>query len=606
MNLMSSAPTLYLYSRVSTEKQTAGNKTGVQRQTEGALVEATKAKYSSMSVVHMSDNGMSASKGENIEYGCLGDFIELCRSGRIAPGSVLAMENIDRFSRLALTRASEYLTCVLAANVLVYTWIDGAVYQKDNLASAIFALVKLESSNDYTNKLSARVTGAARVALKRHIDGVRDTDGYPAAINGFGKNKFWVDTTTGFVRPHPYYFPIVKEIIMMIREGRGHITIKKHLDENYTPPTIAQNSNKEGWGINLIKKIISDRAVLGEKIIHIDGREHLLLNYYPSVCTEAEFAQAKRVRSEKKQFTSKMKNAAGIVTGMRIATCGDCGSSLQVYRSKAGKKDEKLRYKCSGRSDTSVKSCTAATFDNRYFEYALMLLIGSVILQPKKNTNENKVASIKSKIDSISSKIEIMIQSVGATTEGDIHILLTERLDKLSRERRKLNEELIVELNHAEASINPNIYMQIPSNFIDYNQVDIRNEVRDIIFKTVKSIKVHSVTSCFYIQVELFGGINTDGIVIDNKYIADFGFDMHHQQESEEAFLAYNKFVNNFECIDKDGKLIKMLDLVNGTDLRIADEQYLNKRINVLKEKSVTEEMCAAIEKFEYWVPKIQ
>ncbi|MFM5482648.1 hypothetical protein ACET9B_20730 [Aeromonas veronii] len=235
-----------------------------------------------------------------------------------------------------------------------------------------------------------------------------------------------------------------------------------------------------------------------------------------------------------------------------------------------------------------------------------MLLIGSVILQPKKNTNENKVASIKNKIDSISSKIEIMIQSVGTTTEGDIHILLTERLDKLSRERRKLNEELIVEINHAEDSINPNIYMQIPSNFIDYNQADIRNEVRDIIFQTVKSIKVHSVTSCFYIQVELFGGINTDGIVIDNKYIADFGFDMHHQQESEEAFLAYNKFVNNFECIDKDGKLIKMLDLVNGTDLRIADEQYLNKRIKVLKEKSLTEEMCAAIEKFEYWVPKIQ
>lgn len=431
MDLRSSAPTLYLYSRVSTDKQAAGNKTGVQRQTEGALVDATKLKYSNMPVIYMSDNGMSASKGENIEHGCLGRFIELSRSGHIAPGSVLAMENIDRFSRLALTRASEFLTCILAANIVVYTWIDGAVYQKDNLASAILSLVKLESSNDYTNKLSARVTGAARVALKRHQNGECDADGYPAAINGFGKNKFWVDTTTGFVRPHPYYFSIVKEMIMMIREGRGHIAIKKHLDESYTPPTIAQNSNKEGWGINLIKKIISDRAVLGEKIIHIDGREHLLVNYYPAVCTEAEFAQAKRVRSEKKQFTSKMKNAAGIVTGMRIATCGDCGSSLQVYRSKAGKKDEKLRYKCSGRSDTSVKSCTAATFDNRYFEYALMLLIGSVILQPKKNTNENKVASIKNKIESISSKIEIMIQSVGATTEGDIHILLTERLGKV-------------------------------------------------------------------------------------------------------------------------------------------------------------------------------
>ncbi|MGN5097780.1 recombinase family protein [Aeromonas sp. 61P] len=241
MDLRSSAPTLYLYSRVSTDKQAAGNKTGVQRQTEGALVDATKLKYSNMPVIYMSDNGMSASKGENIEHGCLGRFIELSRSGHIAPGSVLAMENIDRFSRLALTRASEFLTCILAANIVVYTWIDGAVYQKDNLASAILSLVKLESSNDYTNKLSARVTGAARVALKRHQNGECDADGYPAAINGFGKNKFWVDTTTGFVRPHPYYFSIVKEMIMMIREGRGHIAIKKHLDESYTPP---YNSSK--------------------------------------------------------------------------------------------------------------------------------------------------------------------------------------------------------------------------------------------------------------------------------------------------------------------------------------------------------------------------
>ncbi|MNQ97170.1 hypothetical protein D3C85_1128020 [compost metagenome] len=195
---------------------------------------------------------------------------------------------------------------------------------------------------------------------------------------------------------------------------------------------------------------------------------------------------------------------------------------------------------------------------------------------------------------------------MGATTEGDIHILLTERLDKLSRERKQLNKELTIEISHAEASINPDIYMLIPPNFIDYNQADIRNEVRDIIYKTVKSIKVHSVTGCFYIQVELFGGMSTDGIVIDNKYISDFGFDMHHQQENEEAFLAYNKFVNNFECIDKDGKLIRMLDLVNGTDFIISDELYLNQRVKVLKEKPMTEEMRTAIEKFETWVPKIQ
>ncbi|MFM4782347.1 hypothetical protein ACEUCP_21230 [Aeromonas caviae] len=165
-----------------------------------------------------------------------------------------------------------------------------------------------------------------------------------------------------------------------------------------------------------------------------------------------------------------------------------------------------------------------------------------------------------------------------------------------------MNEELTIEISHTEASINPDIYMQIPRNFIDYNQADIRDEVRDIIYKTVKFVKVHSVTSCFYIQVELFGGMMTDGIVIDNKYISDFGFDMHHQQENEDAFLAYNRFANNFECIDKDGRCIRMLDMVNGTHFITSDDFYLNERVSTLKNQAMSEEMRAAIEKFESWV----
>ncbi|MFM4774165.1 hypothetical protein [Aeromonas caviae] len=113
---------------------------------------------------------------------------------------------------------------------------------------------------------------------------------------------------------------------------------------------------------------------------------------------------------------------------------------------------------------------------------------------------------------------------------------------------------------------------------------------------------VRTFPSCFYIQVELFGGMMTDGIVIDNKYVSDFGFDMHHQQKNEDAFLAYNRFANNFECIDKDGRCIRMLDMVNGTHFITSDDFYLNERVSTLKNQAMSEEMRAAIEKFESWV----
>nr|WP_276209156.1 recombinase family protein [Aeromonas rivipollensis] len=602
MSFESTLPTLYLYSRVSTDRQTMDGKTGVARQTESEYVQATLQRCQAMPVVYISDHGMSASKGHNIFKGQLGEFIKLCESGLIASGSVLAMENLDRFSRLALTESSMFLSTVLSADVEVYTWTDGTRYQKNNIASALQALIKLDSSNDYTNKLSERVIGAARVTLRRQQDGVKSEDGYSIAITGYGKNKFWVDTSSGFVRPHPIYHPIVKEIISMICQGVGHIKIKKFLDANYNPPTIPQNKNKEGWGINTIKTIIKDRSVLGEKKVTIDGREHILKDYYPPVCSEFDYARAKQVRSEKKQFVSSVKSAAGIITGMRIAKCGDCGSPLQVYRSKAGQKHEKLRYKCSGRSDSSAKSCTSATFDNRFFELSLILLIGSAIFQPRKLSDENKIASLTNKISNLTYKLELTAKTMDEITEDEAYLVIARRLDLLAKEKTVYQKELDEEMIFENVSIDPEIYKSIPHNFIDYTESSIRNEMRDTILKTVKSITVHSITGCFYIQVTLWNGTKTDGIVLRNKYIADFGFDEHHRNEDVGAFLAYNQLVNNFRCIDKDKNIISMIDVFNGEVISKVDCLHLIHQIEELSSKKTTQDMSGALERLHQYI----
>jgi DNA invertase Pin-like site-specific DNA recombinase len=71
----SSIPTLYIYSRVSTIKQTLHNKTGLQRQNHSSSINDTLNKFQGFPIVKLNDAGLSAMKGDNIDKGELGVFI---------------------------------------------------------------------------------------------------------------------------------------------------------------------------------------------------------------------------------------------------------------------------------------------------------------------------------------------------------------------------------------------------------------------------------------------------------------------------------------------------------------------------------------------------
>ena len=92
----------YSYTRFSTGVQRHGG--SLKRQTESPEVLEFIRSNKLTVVQQMVDSGVSGFKGKNFSnVNALGKFIEEIKKGNIETGSVLIIENLDRFSRDVIT-----------------------------------------------------------------------------------------------------------------------------------------------------------------------------------------------------------------------------------------------------------------------------------------------------------------------------------------------------------------------------------------------------------------------------------------------------------------------------------------------------------------------
>jgi DNA invertase Pin-like site-specific DNA recombinase len=116
----------YSYVRFSCEGQSRGD--SLRRQTELAEHYASEHDIAPTGATYH-DLGLSAWHAKNAETGALGAFIEACKSGKIAPGSALIVESLDRISRDDPRKASKLLNEIVDLGVEVHTIDNGHVYR---------------------------------------------------------------------------------------------------------------------------------------------------------------------------------------------------------------------------------------------------------------------------------------------------------------------------------------------------------------------------------------------------------------------------------------------------------------------------------------------
>lgn len=548
-------PTLYLYSRVSTAKQTDEMKFGLDRQQESEKVDETIERFSSMPVITISDAGLSAYKKEHLDKGNLGKFVDLYNQGKIHKDSILAMEKLDRFSRLGLTEGMNIATGLLQFGLKIYTWEDKELYTRNNLYQMFKMGMKLDGAADYSKNLSINVVGSTLERLKAFQEGKVNEEGQPIAVNGVGSHAWWIDTSSGYVKPHEYYWPIAKEIVGWILKGLGHQKIREKLNEaDYPPPR-----KKEHWGTNLVTRFHLDDKILGTRELTLDGNKYVLRNYYPPLVSITEFEKIKEIKKRNRSGRNGKKRNAGLFVGFKKLRCGKCGRTINTFISKSGEPNETMRYRCAGKYDEKIH-CDATTVDGKFFETALIRLVGTVISEPPKVDQSHILADLDARLKSTETDLNDYSKLIKQANSAS-RLLMMEELNNIGEEKLKIEQE-IQSIKNVPVS-DPISINKIESSVIDYTQTESRIKWREQFYSHIKAIKVNLSNGFIDIHVELYNGNTVQSCLIKNKYLIHYDdtyFNSYHQSNESGGANAYDA-ANNWVGTDKLGNEIKLLDI---------------------------------------------
>ena len=101
----------YSYLRVSDDHQVKGD--GLRRQNDFAATLCAEEGWCLDDTLRFEDHGVSGFHGDNARVGQLSRFLDLVKARRIAPGSVLIVECIDRLSREQVPEAYDLFRSIL-------------------------------------------------------------------------------------------------------------------------------------------------------------------------------------------------------------------------------------------------------------------------------------------------------------------------------------------------------------------------------------------------------------------------------------------------------------------------------------------------------------
>jgi len=313
-------PKAYSYIRISTQKQLKGD--SLKRQID---LSKEYAKQHNLDLDEsISDIGISAFKGKNIEEGALGKFLKKIQNGEIEGGSYLLVESLDRLSRNYVSKALAQFLSIIHAGVKIVTLADNKVYSEeavnDNWTELIISLTIMSRAHEESFQKSQRVS-KAWASKRNDLDHRKMTSKCPAWLR-LSKDK--------------KEFEIIKDRAELIRQvfsdscnGMGNFSIARRLNER----KIKSWGKSTGWQPSYIQKILNNRAVLGEFQPHklIEKKRipigEPIKTYYPKIINEDQFYEVKEGKNNR--------NIGGGRKGInisnlfsQIAKCGYCGSSM--------------------------------------------------------------------------------------------------------------------------------------------------------------------------------------------------------------------------------------------------------------------------------------
>jgi DNA invertase Pin-like site-specific DNA recombinase len=312
-----SNPKVYSYMRFSDPRQAAG--TSSDRQIAYAASWAQQHGIPLDTSLTLRDEGLSAYHQRHVKSGALGVFLAAVEAGKVDPGSFLIVEGLDRLSRAEPIQAQAQLASIINAGITVVTAADSKVYSREHLKAnpmdLVYSLLVMIRAHEESDTKSKRV----RAAILRKCADWQAGTWRGILVNG--KDPAWCerDGTTWCLIPERV--AAVRHALDLFRRGYGAVRIVRDLHQQGLTLT------GRGPASLQIYRLIRQRALVGDKVLEIDGETHTLRGYYPPLLTDVEFADLQALADDRGRRKVKGQ-IPHLITGLGITTCGYCGTAL--------------------------------------------------------------------------------------------------------------------------------------------------------------------------------------------------------------------------------------------------------------------------------------
>lgn len=427
--LKTPVPKVFSYIRFSTPEQRLGD--SERRQLDAAKAYA-KRKQLNFDDSPMMDEGRSAYHGTHRKKGHLGRFIGLIETGKVPPGSILIVENIDRLSREDFLQAFETVSRIITNDVTIVTLTPEAEYNCESLKGGmIYQLVgQMQMAHEESSKKAER--GKENWKQKRRLarnQGLILTCRRPAWLDivtkdgcvlSGGNLNSRVDHSEIEFALNPNAAAAIRMAFEHKLNGLGMRTsaIKLNAEAPWKP--------KNGWRDSYIKKTLLNRAVIGEYQPHVivDGGRvpdsDPIQGYYPPIVEPEVFFAVQQQMEQNKGKGGRKDRASNLFT--HLVKCAYCGGSMRFVNKGKPPKGQ-MYLEC----DNGYRGHGCARHRVRYDECETSVLDNCHQLRPEQvlpDADEQaqrcaalrqRIAGSEAELADITQRIENYIDQIGRT-----------------------------------------------------------------------------------------------------------------------------------------------------------------------------------------------
>lgn len=508
-------PMVYSYIRFSTPEQIKGD--SLRRQTEWSEKYAKERGFVLDDKLKLQDLGLSAYSGAHRDRGALGTFLHLVESGKVAKGSILIVESLDRLSREEVFVALEQFMGLIRNGLKIVTLSDNREYDKNNLdaINLVVSIMSMCRAHEESAVKSMRLGKAWENKRTLAVNGTQKLSKKCPAWLILNKEK------TEFF-PMPNRVKEIQRIFKMKLSGKGATAIVRELNQGsgWKPGDDKKKNENEGkkiesaWRESYIKKILKDRSVIGEFQPHRLGRGKKrepigepIPDYYPKVIdTDDFFRVQEQIKSNihKGGKTGKVNNLF-----THIAKCGYCGGPMAfIDKGPAPKGGQRL---ICDRARRGLDCCHTSVRYGEFEDYILKFCKG---LRPqdimsKNDETETAINLLKNECEGkigeltfIESEIKNITDSISITNDQRVRkildIKLTEKLDKQVALKQTINNLKIQIDKKSRCFEDTKLTITSMTELIDFlktdkreKHIDLRLKLRGEIRKLVNMIEVY-------------------------------------------------------------------------------------------------------------------